>query len=51
MSKGNHGHEGVFICDERHADFLQYFLGLGIGNRNYIGVIYNVYVTTVPECR
>ena len=25
------------------------FLGFGIGNRNYIGVIYVVYIATVPE--
>ena len=24
--KGNHGHEGVFICDETHVDFHKTFL-------------------------
>ena len=35
--KGNHGREGVFICDERHADFLQNFC------LDFLG-LYNTYI-------
>ena len=43
--------EGETSEENTSDENIRYFLGSGIGNRNYIGVIYIVYVTPVPEYR